>query len=168
MSIIATYRQYGPDIEALVANQVNTTLEHLGQFLVARAQQYAPVRTGHLRESITHRVDATSHVLYVSAPVSYAYYQELGTRHIPPHPYLRPALADAAQIWPISFAALTLYLHPQMAEPIEAHATGFHLPRRQKLTPGQLQHVRGVLGPKSRRLYRRIKRAGTSFSIDTH
>lgn len=58
------------------------------------AKEYAPVDTGNLRRSITHEVENDLRGWYTryGTNVEYGIYQELGTRHHPSQPYLRPAL----------------------------------------------------------------------------
>ena len=69
-----------------------------GTLLVERgAKMKAPVDTGRLRSSITSEVRGVGAdtVGVVGSNVVYAPYQEFGTRKMPAHPYLRPALAEA-------------------------------------------------------------------------
>lgn len=63
----------------------------------AAAKRLAPVRTGRLRSSITHRVERRGRVVVgtVGTDVHYAPYLEFGTRRMRARPYLRPALAAA-------------------------------------------------------------------------
>lgn len=58
------------------------------------AKRLAPVDTGRLRSSITHEVGRDGRGLYgsVGSDGAYAMYQEFGTRYVPAHPFLRPAL----------------------------------------------------------------------------
>lgn len=56
------------------------------------AKQNAPVDTGRLKASITHKVDGLMGV--VGSDVEYAPYIELGTQRMKAQPYLRPALYD--------------------------------------------------------------------------
>lgn len=72
--------------------------EKLGTMIVNAAKRYAPVDTGRLRSSISHRVETAGGMIYldVTAPVHYAPHQEYGTRYMPAHPFLRPGLADGA------------------------------------------------------------------------
>lgn len=68
----------------------------LGQVGEAAAKDHAPVKTGHLRRSITHElVDLGTQNIHarVGTNVTYAIFQEFGTRFHPAHPFLRPALA---------------------------------------------------------------------------
>lgn len=63
----------------------------------ADAKTRAPVDTSNLKNSITTEQDDTDETRwYVYTNVEYAPYQELGTRHMPAHPYLLPA-AEAAR-----------------------------------------------------------------------
>jgi HK97 gp10 family phage protein len=54
------------------------------------AKKRAPVKTGHLRRSITHRVERDRAI--VGTNVKYAPYQELGTRFIRPRAFLSGSL----------------------------------------------------------------------------
>jgi HK97 gp10 family phage protein len=57
------------------------------------AKRRAPVRTGHLRRSITHRVERDRAI--VGTNVKYAPFQELGTRYIRPRAFLSGGLQDS-------------------------------------------------------------------------
>lgn len=61
------------------------------------ARSYAPVDTGLLRSSISIEFGKWAEGIYadIGTDVEYAAFQEFGTSRNPPHPYLRPALADA-------------------------------------------------------------------------
>ena len=79
----------GPEIRGalIVAGQIGET----------SAKQHAPVDTGNLRRSITHEVTAVGEenpFVRVGSNVSYAVFQELGTRFHPAHPFLRPAIEE--------------------------------------------------------------------------
>jgi len=52
------------------------------------------VRTGNLRNSITHQMDMGAKAVYVGTPVKYAPYVELGTIKMPERPYLKPAIEN--------------------------------------------------------------------------
>ena len=71
-------------------------LETCGLVVEGYAKKLAPVDTGNLRNSITHEVDDGEPAAYIGTNVEYAPYQELGTRHMKAHPFLKPAVADHA------------------------------------------------------------------------
>ena len=75
-------------------NDIARALEIIGQVGEAAAKQNAPVDTGHLRRSITHELDRRgfNQFVRIGTNVSYAVFQELGTRFHPAQPFLRPAL----------------------------------------------------------------------------
>lgn len=57
------------------------------------AKRRVHVITGHLRDSIhTEMIRPGHHKIVVGA--HYGVYEEYGTRHRPPHPYLRPAVQE--------------------------------------------------------------------------
>lgn len=76
------------------SDEVRAGLELIGQIGEQQAKIHAPVDTGNLRRSITHEVGRDFRGLFVrfGTNVFYGVYQELGTRHMPAHPFLRPAL----------------------------------------------------------------------------
>lgn len=59
----------------------------------SRAQYYAPVDTGNLRQSIITRA-ITPLESIISSTADYAVYQEYGTRHQPGTPHMGPAIDD--------------------------------------------------------------------------
>lgn len=63
----------------------------------ATAKRLAPVDTGNLRRSITHKPgrDGFSYYVDVGTNVIYAPYVEFGTQHMRAQPYLRPAFLQA-------------------------------------------------------------------------
>lgn len=82
----------GPEIRgALIA---------AGQIGETAAKEFAPIDTGTLRRSITHEINGVGEDLFVriGTNVSYAAFQELGTRFHPAHPYLRPAMETLRRV----------------------------------------------------------------------
>lgn len=70
-------------------------LEIIGGQAETYAKQRTPVRTGNLRNSITHLVeDGDEKAAVIGTNVEYAPYVELGTVKQKPQPYLRPAIED--------------------------------------------------------------------------
>lgn len=58
------------------------------------AMARAPVRTGNLRRSITVEDGPGAAEVNIGTDVFYAPFQEFGTSHNPPRPYLRPAFDE--------------------------------------------------------------------------
>lgn len=155
----------GDAARAQVFAALNQQMLQMGTFIVSRMQQYAPVKTGMLRAGIHDQFDPTNHVLIVHVPAPYSVYVEFGTRYMRPHPFARPAILDAAAVWPISHVEFVLHPLPQKSEPLIASASGFRLPQHQKLTPQQEAHVRTHLIPTSRKLAARYKRRGVKLTV---
>ena len=83
--------------QALTA--VGITAENNAKREITRAVYDTPesktyVRTGRLRNSLTHSVAMNEKAVYVGRAVEYAAYVELGTSRMRARPYLRPAVAN--------------------------------------------------------------------------
>lgn len=100
---------------------VERGLEACGLVAEGYAKKLAPVDTGNLRNSISHKVDPDEPACYIGSDVEYAVYQEMGTGQYvsggrpspwvyqddkgnwhwtkgnPAKPFLKPAVADHAQ-----------------------------------------------------------------------
>lgn len=76
--------------------KIKACVSRSGATLQTTAQRDAPVDTGTLRRSITLEIKDNGMTAEVAPHVHYAAYQEFGTRFIPAHPYLRPALETAS------------------------------------------------------------------------
>lgn len=68
--------------------------EEWGQVAEGYAKRLCPVRTGRLRNSISHDSDNDS--AYIGTNVEYAPFVETGARGRKAQPYLKPAVADHA------------------------------------------------------------------------
>lgn len=66
-------------------------MEIIGGMAESYAKGLAPVKTGNLRNSITH--ESSGNTAVIGTNVKYAPYQELGApnANVPAHPFLRPA-----------------------------------------------------------------------------
>lgn len=74
-----------------VDEQVALLLAKLADDVANDARRMAPVRSGHLRSSITAQpVEGDS--VKITADADYSAFVELGTRHMAAQPFLRPAL----------------------------------------------------------------------------
>ena len=72
--------------------QVHSQLASWAADVKALAKQLVPVRTGHLRSSIYATIKEW--VADIGAEATYAYFVELGTRHMKAQPYLYPAIQE--------------------------------------------------------------------------
>ena len=93
---------WGDRLERITSRQIVKAMDAAGDKLVAKSQRRAPVRTGHLRDSIRHdkprRVDRDLHRMTLYADADYAIYVELGTIYMRPRSFLVPARSSAAQL----------------------------------------------------------------------
>ena len=83
--------------QALTA--VGITAENNAKREITRAVYDTPespsyVRTGRLRNSLTHSVEMNEKAVYIGSAVEYAAYVELGTSRMRARPYLRPAVTN--------------------------------------------------------------------------
>ena len=91
---ISIYTSYSDELTALreqMRAKTNLALEMIGMSCEAYAKMKCPVDTGRLRNSITHQVSIGEKAVYVGTNVEYAAYVEMGTQHMKPQPYLKPA-----------------------------------------------------------------------------
>ena len=86
--------QIGKALEAIGLTAEKHAVEEISKAVYDTPESPNYVRTGRLRNSITHARDDTS--AYVGTNVEYAAYVELGTSRMNPRPYLRPAAENYA------------------------------------------------------------------------
>ena len=80
-----------PALQALTLARAAAAIEKAALDIEAQAKSRAPVDTGLLRNSIN--ASPTGPLEWtVESPVSYSVYQEFGTRKMPAHPYMLPAV----------------------------------------------------------------------------
>ena len=82
---------YGDQVISSVRNAKRGGLEAASLIVEGDATLRAPVDTGNLRSSITHRV-ASDEEAHIGTNVEYAPYVEQGTSKMAAQPFLRPAL----------------------------------------------------------------------------
>lgn len=73
------FNDYSADVLNEFHDAVLRALERCGSQAEGYAKDLAPVDTGNLRNSISHRVDDGEPAVYIGTNVSYAPYVELGT-----------------------------------------------------------------------------------------
>lgn len=80
-----------PVVTEQVRQTVDAMLQKASLDIEAHAKAAAPVDTGFLKSSIKMEPVETLHYR-VTAYAHYAIYQEFGTRFMPAHPFMRPAV----------------------------------------------------------------------------
>lgn len=70
---------YKKQLDAALEKQTNNALEICGGKAESYAKENCPVDTGHLRNSISHKVDKQNKVAYIGSNVEYAPFVEFGT-----------------------------------------------------------------------------------------
>ncbi len=169
------FQWFGDKVKAAINRHLDDKMHQTGAAVVARAQAMAPVRTGALRASISYLVQYNEaggrSTLHIQVGMPYGIYQEFGTRNIPPHPFIRPALNEIGRIWGfdvnMQFAAVPGHAgllagtgHGRSQAGFAASAS----PRFRPLTPKQIGHVEKSLIPSIKRHHRgNVKRA--RFSV---
>ena len=92
---------HGDKVKKTVHQATLDGLEIVCYKVDAEAKKLCPVDTGRLRSSIGHKVNkrkmdgtisAGEYQAFDGSIVKYANYVEMGTKRMPPQPYLRPAL----------------------------------------------------------------------------
>lgn len=165
-----TFSWFGDRVMKFVGDRVERNMHAMGAAIVQRARAYAPARTGRLRESIYYAVERTGEarsVLHVGVGVPYGIYQEFGTRNIPPHPFIRPAMNEVGRAWTFNLSmdfAGTPGFAGLLGSTGQGRSPGFAAsasPKFRRLTPKQAHHVETVLRPSIRQHHRgNVKRAG--------
>lgn len=172
----------GQQIQDKIDGIIYDRIVRTGDVVVAKARQLAPVKTGQLRSSINYDiirdVGDTFIQLKISIGVPYGIYQEFGTRNIPPHPFIRPALLEAKRIWGfdlnVNFAGVGYDAarggkwHGLIASTGKGHRVAGYAasasPRWKPLTARQVSHVESRLIPSIKGWHRgNVKRA--RFSV---
>ena len=117
------FNDYSADVLNEFHDAVLRALERCGEQAEGYAKDLAPVDTGNLRNSISHKVDDGEPAVYIGSNTSYAPYVELATGIYaeggrptpwvyqddngnwhwtagnPAQPFLKPAVADHAQTY---------------------------------------------------------------------
>lgn len=74
-----------------VAETSSLVMQKTSEDVVADAQALCPVRTGHLKSTISADIDANGLGFEVGPTAAYGHFVELGTSRMSPQPYLFPA-----------------------------------------------------------------------------
>lgn len=132
-----------------INDSINAQGLALSQRIEAKARALAPYRSGYLRNTIDVFYDAIGKSIEIYVGAEYGLFQEFGTRYMPPHPFIRPAL-NAEQIY--GFDVTMAFTNTWVTDTkLLARGPGFK--GHRSLTAKQKQHVREKLTPVSRELY---------------
>lgn len=81
------------ELKQRIQSRIPSALMAGGMAVEGYAKNLAPVDTGNLRNSISTKPSGDKEV-QIGTGVEYAIYQELGTRKMAPHAFLRPGIAN--------------------------------------------------------------------------
>lgn len=161
IGVSSAFTWLGNKVADEVFGEIDQRLTRAGHAWQARAMALAPVKTGALRNSLYFRVE--NRTLTVGVGVRWGVFQEFGTRTIPPHPYMRPALNELGRIFGAELGMEFAAPGSGQWQGIFAHQGSFVVPsgiQPRPLTRAQHEHVRKHLMPTSRRLHKgNVKRA---------
>jgi HK97 gp10 family phage protein len=159
MSITSGFQWFGAALTKTVLGDIDAKLQLTGQQIVATAQSLAPVRTGALRAGIDSQV--ANHVLTITFAEPYSLFQEFGTRTIPAHPYIRPALNAVNRVWggtiDVEFNV------PLITAPVVTHKGTMIVPsgiQPRPLTQAQHRRVQANAAVAKQHYRGNVKRAG--------
>lgn len=118
-----TFTDHSDEVKKALQEAIERALERCGSQAEGYAKDLAPVDTGQLRNSITHKVVPSEQAVYIGTNAEHGPYQEFGTGIYYPggrptpwnyqdergnwhrtrgqkaQPFLRPAVADHAQTY---------------------------------------------------------------------
>lgn len=79
-----------------IGDLIEKRMHVAGQAMVGLAKAYAAVDTGQMRASIYYTYAPDQKLLTLHCDVPWAWYNELGTYKMKPHPFMRPAMNAVA------------------------------------------------------------------------
>jgi HK97 gp10 family phage protein len=135
-------QQFSNEVHARITKH----MRQMGIVIENKAKELVPKRTGRLHDSITYSLDENNYTLSIVVGAPYGVFVEYGTRHMMPHPYIRPALNQLKDIYGIN-TEMAFLNTPHIHAPIIASGKDFFVP--STLTPKQVQHVKQHLKPTS-------------------
>lgn len=90
MAVTVVVHSYVPAVTAIVHHRIEAALAKAAMDIEAHAKQLAPVDTGALKNAIN--ANGGGLAWRVDSPAAYSTFQEFGTRKMPAHPYMVPAV----------------------------------------------------------------------------
>ena len=101
-SMRGSYKGWSSKARAWCEDAIRSYVERIGEGIVAEARRLAPVDTGFLKSSIDWAIvgeGIRGMTLHIFVGADYGVFQELGTRKMNPHPFLRPAINAVGSRW---------------------------------------------------------------------
>ncbi len=118
--------------------RIATNMLEMADRVVDMARQFAPKKTTRLAQSIGYDWNYQDLTIVFTVGAEYGIFQEYGTRNMPPHPYLRPAINQVGPIY--GFNVEMAFLNtPEYNQPVLAVGSKFHAPK--SLSPKQRARV---------------------------
>ncbi len=131
-----------------IAQRIDAQAVMLGRTVVQIAQRYAPKHTGYMATSISFAYDKQSHAISFIVGAPYGVFQEYGTRNMPAHPYLRPALNTVGTIYGFD-TSMEFQNVIRTDTKLLSHGPTYQM--HKSLTEKQKAHVRTNLKPVAER-----------------
>lgn len=94
MSISMSLEDNSGKVLNLMEDATIKALTKIGAKAETYAKGYAPVDTGRLRNSIMFEVNSSEMDVSLGSEIFYSVFQELGTRKMKAHPFLKPAMMN--------------------------------------------------------------------------
>lgn len=156
ISVSSAFTWLGDKVLSTVLGDLDRRMVDAGNRGLAVMHSLAPRKTGFLVAQETFQVADHTLIFIFGAP--YDIFQEFGTRHIRPHPHIRPGLNAIGHT--LGFNIEMDFNRPEMTgQWIRAEGAGFILP--STLTRKQRQHVQRHLVPVSKwHHHGNVKKAG--------
>ena len=123
----AEFTWHGREVMDEVHDRLAQKMLQFANDVVQRAEQFAPKRTGALATSIGYDWNYQDLTVVFTVGAPYGVFQEYGTRNMPPHPYLRPAINAVGPIY--GFNVEMAFLNtPEYNQPVLAVGSKFQMP----------------------------------------
>lgn len=136
---------FGDKFQRFADRIIEQRLHAAGQAMTRIAISLAPEETGLLKQSIYYTVMPRERLLTLHADTGYAWYQEVGTYKMRPHPYLRPAMAAAGPAFLSGIGAAHVQIQAGTYSPV-GHIPAKILPHiRPHISAANRQYNRGIV-----------------------
>lgn len=115
-------------VEQVIHDRLRVQMLQMADRVVQLAESFAPRKTGRLATSIGYDWNDAELTVVFTVGASYGIFQEYGTRNMPPHAYLRPAINQVGPIY--GFNVEMAFLNtPEYSQPVLAVGNTFSIPK---------------------------------------